>query len=85
MSVINRFKFQIYLRIRVFDLATIYWFLQSWLISCGEGEKGGVHFQRGGHFLGKKRVNVFHYVAETSPVSIIAPNNVYLIGWFSLK
>lgn len=73
MSVINMFKFQIRLSIRVFGLATICWFLQSWLISCGEGEKSGVHFQGGETFL-EKNVSAFLYVAEASSVSVIAPN-----------
>ena len=80
MSVINIFKFQI-----CFSMATICWFLQSWLISCGEGEKRGVYFQRGGPFLEEKKVKAFHHVAEASPMSVIAPNTVYGIGWFSLK
>lgn len=42
-------------------------------------------FKEVGLFLRKKKVKAFHYVAETSPVSIIAPNTDYEIGWFSLK
>lgn len=80
MSVINIFKFEI-----CFSMATICWFLQSWLISCGEREKrGGVYFQRGGPFL-EKNVKAFHLVAEASLMSVIAPNTVYGIGWFCLK
>lgn len=55
MSVINIFKFQICLSISVSGLATICWSLQSWLLSCGEGEKGVVYFQRDGPLLGKKK------------------------------
>ena len=44
-----------------------------------------MYFQRGGPFLEEKKVKAFHYVAETSPMSIIAPNTDYEIGWFSLK
>lgn len=45
----------------------------------------GVYFQRGGPFLEEKKVKAFRHVAETSPMSVIAPNTVCEIGWFSLK
>lgn len=60
----------------------------AWLQFAGSYKVGSFHmgersvvciFKEVGLFL-KKKGKAFHYVAEASPMSVIAPNDVYVIG-----
>ena len=62
----------------------------AWLQFTGSYKVGSFHVGKGrsvvcifkevGLFLKKKKGKAFHYVGEASPMSVIAPNDVYVIG-----